>query len=189
MSINGNPSGKAPMRVSDLQPGRHTVSVEGPFGTVDQEVQVAPGEVASVRVPTAGWVRVSAPFALEVTERGRTFGNTGGGPVMVPFGRHHFNLVNAALAVKIRQFVDVPPGETVQIPFEAPSGMMNLDADQPAEVFLDGESIGPTPLTSVAVPLGPHEVVFRHAKLGEVRYSVVVTLAAPVRLSVTFTKK
>ena len=189
VSINGNPSGKAPMRVSDLQPGRHTVSVEGPFGTVDQEVQVAPGEVASVRVPTAGWVRVSAPFALEVTERGRTFGNTGGGPVMVPFGRHHFDLVNAALAVKIRQFVDVPPGETVQIPFEAPSGMMNLDADQPAEVFLDGESIGPTPLTSVAVPLGPHEVVFRHAKLGEVRYSVVVTLAAPVRLSVTFTKK
>ncbi|RPJ64306.1 MAG: PEGA domain-containing protein [Acidobacteria bacterium] len=190
VTVNGTPSGKSPVvRVSDLQPGLQTLLVEGPFGPVESEVQVEPGEVKSVRVPTAGWVLVSAPFDLEVMERNRSFGNTAGGPVMVPIGRHHFDLVNRELHVRAHHFVDVPPGKTVPVPFEAQSGMMNFDADQPAEVLLDGTLLGQTPLVSVPVPLGPHEVVFRHAKLGEVRDRVVVTLAAPVRLSVTFNKK
>jgi hypothetical protein len=189
VSVNGTAHGRAPVRVSDLLPGDHTLRVEGPFGPVETVVQVEPGEEKSVRVPTAGWVRVPAPFNLEVMERDRPFGNTADGPVMVPIGRHHFVLVNQELGVHDRKFVDVPPGETESVPFEAPSGMMNLDADQPAEVLLDGTLLGQTPLVSVSVPLGPHEVIFRHAKLGEVRYSVVVTLSAPVRISVPFNKK
>ena len=189
VSVNGGPSRGTPVRMTDVPPGTYTVSAEGPFGRVEQEVQVAPGEAAVVRVATAGWVRVAAPFDLQVTERGRVFGNTANGPVMVPIGRHHFDLVNSSLALKVRQFVDVTPGQIVAVPFDAGTGMMNLSADQPAEVWLDGALLGQTPLTSVAVPLGPHEVVFRHAKFGEVRYSVEVTLAAPVMLSVTFNKK
>lgn len=190
ISVNGTARGKSQVRISNLHPGTYTLLVEGgPFGPVESEVRVAPGEEESVRVATAGWVRVTAPFNLEVMERDRRYGNTSDGPVMVPIGRHHFVLVNRELGVNSRQFVNVPPGETVPVPFEAQNGMMNLDADQPAEVLLDGKLLGQTPLVSVPVALGPHELVFRHAKLGEVRYREVVTLHAPLRLSVTFNKK
>ena len=191
VSVNGQTSGRAPAWVDGLQPGRHVIVVDGPFGPVEQEVSVGPGSRASVEIPAAGWIRIDAPFDLEVSERGRPFGNTAAGPVMVPLGRHHFVLANKELDVNHRQFVDVPAtGKPVQVPFDAPTtGMMNLDADQPAEVWLDGKPIGQTPLTSVAVPLGHHQVVFRHATLGEVAYTVVVTLGAPARVSAAFTKK
>jgi hypothetical protein len=65
---------------------------------------------------------------------------------------------------------------------------MNLYSDQAAEVWVDGQRVGETPLASLATPLGSHEVIYRHKRYGEVRYTVMVTLAAPVDLKVTFRK-
>jgi hypothetical protein len=188
VSVNGAPSGTAPLRVSGLQPGLYSLLVEGPFGPVESEVRVEPGERATVQVGTAGWIQVSAPFDLKVTERGSDYGNTGAGPVMVPVGRHRFEFVNSDLAVNLRHFVEVPPGKTVPVPLEIPTGMLNVNADQPAEVWLDGNLVGHTPLASLPVQLGAHDVALRHATLGEVSYGVVVTLTKPTTLMVTFKK-
>ena len=188
--VDGSDWGKSPARVVDLAPGPHRVSASGPFGPVEeQEVSVVGGAVTSVTVPTVGWLRIRSPYSLVVSEKGRAFGATTGQALMVPAGRHHFDLSNSALALKVRQFVDVPPGKVVTVPFEAPMGMMNLSSDEPAEVWLDGRLIGHTPLMTLPATLGSHEVVFRHARLGDVSYTVNVTLAAPVRLVVTFNKK
>ena len=57
------------------------------------------------------------------------------------------------------------------------------------EVWIDGERVGETPIGNVAVPIGPHEVVFRHPELGEQVVRTTVTLAAPARLSVDLRKR
>lgn len=188
--LDGTSRGKSPVRIDGLAPGPHRISASGPFGQVEeQEVVVVGGTVTPVTVPTVGWLRIKSPYSLEVSEKGRVFGETSGEALMVPAGRHHFDLANASLALKVRQFVEVPAGKVVTVPFEAPMGMMNLTSDEPAEVWLDGRLIGQTPLTTLPTTLGRHEVVFRHPRLGDVSYTVNVTLAAPVRLTVTFNKR
>jgi hypothetical protein len=190
ISVDGVDRGKSPAHVLNLPPGSHRVGGIGPFGPVEErDVTVTGGEVTAVTVPTVGWLRIRSPYPLEVSEKGRVFGETSGQAVVVPAGRHHFDLANGALALRVRQFVDVPAGKVVTVPFEAPMGMMNLSSDEPAEVWLDGRPIGQTPLNTLPATLGSHEVVFRHARLGDVSYTVNVTLAAPVRLTVTFNKK
>jgi hypothetical protein len=96
--------------------------------------------------------------------------------------------VNQDLGLKLRHYVDAVPGQVVTVPVDLPTGMINLFSDQPAEVYVDGEKVGESPLSSLQVALGPHEVVARNARYGEVRYTVRVTLAAPVQLRVTFRK-
>ena len=186
ITLDGVPRGDAPVRVTDLSPGTHTLVVETALSVQEQDVIVQPGRVSLLAVPTASWLKVTAPYDLRVFENGRALGTTGSAPVMVPPGRHNFEFVNQSLGLKLRQYVDAAPGQLVLVPLELPVGMMNLFADQTAEVFVDGHPVGQTPLSALSVPLGPHDVVFRHAKYGEVRYTVSVTLAAPVRLSVAF---
>jgi hypothetical protein len=70
-----------------------------------------------------------------------------------------------------------------------PKGTVAVNAQPWAEVWIDGERIGETPIGSVALPLGVHEVVFRHPELGERRATTTVTAGAPARLSVDLRRK
>jgi hypothetical protein len=182
VTIDGVARGTAPLSVNDLSPGVHSVMVESEWGKVEEPVTVEAGKITPLALATVGWIRVDLPVELEVSEEGRTFGKTGGGALMVPAGRHHFVFLYQSVAVRLRQFVDVPPGQTVKVPLDLPPGILNLTSDQPAQVLLDGQLIGETPQESISAPLGPHEVIFRSPKYGDVNYSVNVTLAAPVSL-------
>jgi hypothetical protein len=188
IAIDGKYRGDSPLTIADLEPGTHTLAVETTLGVQEQDVVVRAGAVARLAVPTASWVTVNAPFDLNVLEDGRLLGNTASGPVPVRPGRHNLEFANKDLGVKLRQFIDVALGQVMTVPLELPTGLANVYADLTAEVFVDGEKAGETPLSSLSLPLGPHEVVVRHPKYGELRYSVRVTLAAPVRLNVTFRK-
>jgi PEGA domain-containing protein len=55
-------------------------------------------------------------------------------------------------------------------------------------VFVDGRSIGVTPLGSVAVPVGSHEVVWKHPQFGEKRRTIVVGAQTPARISMDMSK-
>jgi hypothetical protein len=57
-----------------------------------------------------------------------------------------------------------------------------------ADVSVDGQSVGTTPLANLVVPIGSHEVVWLHPQLGERRQTVAVTAQAPARVGVDFTK-
>lgn len=188
IAVDGVPRGHAPVKVTDLSPGTHTLLVETSFGEQEQDVVVQSGRVSQLSVPTVSWIKVTAPFELTVYDSGRLIGTTGSAPVMVAPGRRNLDFVNKSVGLKIRQFVDAVAGQVVTVPLELPSGMMNLYSDQPAEVLVDGKPVGQTPLPGLPVPLGSHEVVFRNARYGEVRYTVAVTLVAPVQITVTFRK-
>lgn len=186
VTIDGVVRGDAPVKVGDLMPGSHVLLVETALGAQEQDVVVEAGTISPIAVPTASWVKVTAPFELKVVEDGRSLGTTGSAPVMMGPGGHRLEFVNQPLGVKLPHYVDLPPGQLVEVPLDLPMGMMNLYADDPAEVSVDGKVVGETPLSGLPATLGSHEVVFRHKRYGEVRYTVMVTLAAPVGLNVKF---
>jgi hypothetical protein len=185
ITIDGTERGTAPIRVDDLAPGLHSIVVESDWGKLEEAVTVEAGRVVPLALATVGWIRVEAPVELEVSEEGRSFGVTGQA-LMVPAGRHAFVFSNRSVAVRQRHFVQVPAGQTVKVVLDLPKGMLNLTSDQPAQVLLDGQLVGDTPQVSIPAALGPHEVLFRSARHGEVSYSVNVTLAAPVSLTASF---
>jgi serine/threonine-protein kinase len=61
---------------------------------------------------------------------------------------------------------------------------MSFNATPWAEVWVDGQHIGETPLANISVPVGNHDVLFRHPELGEKHVRSVVTLTSPAKVSV-----
>ena len=70
-----------------------------------------------------------------------------------------------------------------------PTGVIALNAVPWAEVWIDGEKIGETPIGNLSIAIGAHDVVFRHPELGEQHHTAMVTLKNPARLSVDLRKK
>ena len=67
-----------------------------------------------------------------------------------------------------------------------PNATLSINARPWAEVFIDGERIGETPIGNLTRPIGRHEMVLRHPEFGERRQTVILTLRAPTRVSVDF---
>jgi hypothetical protein len=104
-------------------------------------------------------------------------------------GRHELELVNEALSYRANRTVNVPAGKVAAITIDLPHGIVNLNAQPWAEVWIDGQKVGDTPIGNLGVAIGPHEVIFRHPQFGERRHAISVTLGAPVRLSVDMNKQ
>jgi hypothetical protein len=97
--------------------------------------------------------------------------------------------VNEPLGYRAIRSLQVAPGKTVPIKLEWPKGLIALNALPWAEVFIDGESVGETPIGNLSLPIGPHEIVFKNPTLGEQKYAATVSLRAPARVSVDLRKK
>jgi serine/threonine protein kinase len=193
VTIDGTPRGVAPVTVSDLTPGDHEVILQNDTGTARHVVTIQAGVTSSLLAPmglsaangpVSGWVAVKAPFALEIREQGRLLGTTDTDRIMMAAGRHDLELVNESLGYRATRSVQVPPGKVALVTLDLPNGVVNLNASPWAEVWIDGQRVGETPIGNLGVPIGPHEVVFRHPQFGEKRHAISVTLGGPVRLSV-----
>jgi len=134
--------------------------------------------------PLAGWLSVKMPFVVEIHEGGRMLGTTDADRLMLTAGKHQLELVNPALGYRASFSLQVSAGKVTPLTPEIPRGAVNLNASPWAEVWIDGQRAGETPIGNFAVPLGSHEIVFRHPQLGEKRYAVSVIAGSPVRLSV-----
>jgi hypothetical protein len=193
VTIDGTPRGVTPLTVSDLTPGDHEVILQNDLGSARHVVSVQAGATASLLAPVgataasgpvSGWVAVRAPFTVEIREQGRLLGTTDTDRIMMAAGRHDLELVNEGLGYRATRSVVVPPGKVAPLALDLPNGVVNLNALPWAEVWIDGHRVGETPIGNLNVPIGPHEVVFKHPQFGEKRHAISVTLSAPVRLSV-----
>jgi serine/threonine protein kinase len=197
VTVDGRVLGKSPLTAEGLTPGPHTVTVENDLGPVTQRVTIEAGTTASLVVPmttpknapVSGWIAVNAPVDVQLFENQRLLGSSQTDRIMVPVGRHDIEVVNEALGYRASKTVNVNPGQTANIKIDLPKAPMALNAVPWAEAFVDGERVGETPIGSVQVSIGPHEVVFRHPELGERRVVTTVTLAAPAKVSVDMRKK
>ncbi len=189
--LDGEARGVAPLVLDNVRPGTHAVVLQSDVASVERQVTVEAGASASIFVPLtprgapiSGWVSASAPVELQMFEGGRLIGTTLTERVMVTAGRHEIEFVNDTLGYHAVRTVTVPPGRTASIPIDLPNGVLSVNASPWAEVWIDGKRAGETPLGNLTIPIGPHEILFRHPQLGEQRHAVTVTLTAPTRLSV-----
>jgi len=143
-----------------------------------------PEPIPSTVAPVAGWISAKLPFTVEIHEKGRLLGTTDADRIMLAAGPHEIEFVNETLGYRARRTVQVTPGRLTSIDLELPRGVVNLNASPWAEVYIDGERVGDTPIGNLAVPIGPHEILFRHPEFGEKRHAVSVTAGVPVRISV-----
>jgi hypothetical protein len=190
--INGHDVGRSPVNIPELPPGEHTVVLQYDGRSVTERVVVESGKTASLvasmagppPAAAAGWLSISAPADVQVFENWRLIGTSRVDRIMLPVGRHDLEFVNEALGYRNMQTVQVAAGRVSAVKLPWPQGTLALNAIPWAEVWIDGQMKGETPIGSLVMPIGVHEVVFRHPELGEKRTSVTVTAGKLVKVGV-----
>lgn len=195
VSIDGRPVGLSPVAALELTAAQYKVTVTSETGSAERTVTVEPGAVASVvfslpkvQAPFAGWLAVSAPFDLQITEGTDVIGSGGASKIMLAAGRHDVILTNRTLEYQETRKIEIAPGKVTTVRVDPPRAMLSANARPWADVFVDGASVGQTPISNLAVAIGTHQVLFRHPQLGERRESVVVNVKGPNRVAADFSK-
>ena len=198
--MDGRYVGQSPVSVGDLTPGSHTVVLKHEAGTATEQVLIEEGKTTSLFVPlaarpattanAAGWISVvAAPVDVQLFENGRFLGSSRIDRIMVPAGRHEFEIVNEALGYQERRTVQVTAGQVAAISLKWPTGNLSINAVPWALAFVDGAPAGETPIANMQVPVGPHEILLRHPQLGERRASVTVTSRETAKVGVDLRAK
>ena len=197
VTVDGKYVGRSPVSVPDLAPGTHTVVMQNDMGTQTERVIIENGRTASLvvslgaanKASTAGWIRLDVPADVQVLEDGRVIGSSELERIMLPVGRHDLEFVNAPLGYRERRAVQVTAGQTTTLRPQWPRGSMAINAIPWAEVLVDNKRVGETPIGNITVPIGAHEVLFRHPELGERRMSVTVSVGEPLKVGVDLRSK
>jgi hypothetical protein len=134
----------------------------------------------------SGGVRIVAPIELKVLQGERVLGSSADGPIIAAAGTHQLELINTALGFSVRRAVTFRAGQITNVDVPVPQGRVSVNAQPWAEVLIDNRPVGETPLANLNVPLGEHEIVFRHPELGERRQRITVRADAPTRVSASF---
>jgi len=137
----------------------------------------------------AGLVAITAPVPMHVYAGGRLVGTTEADTIMLPVGEHEVELVSDAVGMRTRRTVTVQAGRTTALKIDSPRVAVNVNAIPWAEVWVDGQRVGETPIGNLQQTVGSHEFVFRHPELGERRMVVVITMKEPARISMDLRKR
>jgi hypothetical protein len=199
VTVDSIPRGASPVTIGNLAPGDHTVIVSANGNSVQQSVTVDAGMTSALVVPLgatakekallSGWVAIASPIEVQLFEGGKLLGSNQSDRIMVASGSHQFDLVNESLGYRASRSISVTPGKVETLNLKLPMGSMAINAIPWAEVWVDGEKAGDTPIGNFAVAIGKHEVTFRHPEFGEAHQAVTVTMAGPARISVDLRKK
>jgi hypothetical protein len=197
VTVDGQRRGVSPMVIDGLAPGTHSVGLQNALSSVTEQVAIQAGATASLvvplsapqGVPVSGWVSVTSPIEMQLLEDGRLVGSSRSDRIMMSVGDHSLQVVNEALGFRVARTVQVGPGRVTPMRIDIPKGSLALNAAPWAEVWVDGDRVGDTPMGNISLPIGIHDVLFRHPELGEQRQTVTVTLNGPARLSVDMRKR
>ena len=138
--------------------------------------------------PVGGWLAIAAPFDVEVVERDDVIGASGTNKVMLAAGRHEITVANRSIGYREARTIDITAGKTMTMRIDPPKAAVSVNARPWADVTIDGNSLGQTPIANTIMTIGSHEVIFRHPQFGERRQTVVVTSNGPNRIAVDLTK-
>jgi hypothetical protein len=172
-------------------PATASVPLVVPTAAAEQKLpeirDLQPPAAAAAPVRNGGF-RVSAPIELHVLDGERVVGSSVDGPIMAAAGRREYDFVNSAINYRVRQAVDVRPGQIVSVTVPVPNGRLNINAQPWAAVSIDGNSVGETPLGDLSVVPGEHEILFRHPQLGDIRQKVIVRSGVETRVTANLQK-
>ena len=188
--VDDIPRGTSPVTIPDLTAGEHRLTVGNSANAYRRQVTITPGNTLSVVVApqapigSGGWLRVASDVPLQFHSGGELIGSTDSARTMLPAGEHDLELSNSALGFSIRRRVTIAPGRTSEVRVPLPNGTVSINAIPWAEVWLNGERVGDTPLANLSRPIGTYRVTLRHPQFGERERSVTVSLKETARLGV-----
>jgi hypothetical protein len=196
LAIDGNSAGATPLAVTRVAAGQHFVRVRYPGNVIiEREVIVTAGETVSLvldpprrrasssAAPGAGWVRVNAPFPVDVLQGERLIGSSGADRIHVETGLQTLALVNPVLGFRTTVATQVTAGQVAAVVVDPPRVPVAINAQPWAHVIVDGEAVGDTPIANLMLPIGDHRVVLRHPELGERVQTVTVRATGVTRVS------
>jgi hypothetical protein len=185
--LDGKPAGESPITLKNVPVGKHVVTLVGDGGTMKRTVRIESGASVSVDVTVfSGFVKISAPFVIEIAENGKVLGTSDDAVILGP-GRHKLYLSNKDLEYTSTEDVEVQPGETTQLSLD-PRGRANINAAPWAEVWIDGEKLGETPLADAAIRLGVREIVFKNPQFPDRKVVTTVKAKTPQTIAIDFNK-
>jgi len=195
VSVDGVDRGSAPLTIADLTPGDHDVVVRDQSGARRRSVTIERGAMASLVLSAtapagvaSGWLSAPTSAPLQIFEDGRLVGSTESDRIMLPVGDHSFEFASQQLGFRTSRDVRVTAGQTATLSLQLPQAPMSVNATPWAQVWIDGQALGETPIGNVMQTIGSHQLIFRHPQLGERRVTAVVTLNEPTRVAVDMRK-
>jgi hypothetical protein len=195
ISIDGRSYGATPVTLEAIAAGDHHIELRLNDAQVRQTVKVEPGATVSIvaplpsTAPGTGWVTIASPLEMDVFEGDALVGTSRTPRLMLFEGLRTLDLVNEGIGFRERRRVRVEKGKTVSIAVTLPNNSLNINAVPWAEVWVDQKHLGETPLGNISIPIGPHEVVFRHPEFGEKKISTLVKQGAPARVTADMRSK
>ncbi len=132
-----------------------------------------------------GGLTIASAMDLQVFENGKLIGSTAG-PIAINDGLHTIEVVNETLGFRFRQSVNVRGGQMTTVNIAVPNGRISINAAPWAEVDIDGKPAGETPLANLSLPVGTHEITFRHPEHGVKKQTVVVKVDGLTRVTHVF---
>jgi hypothetical protein len=177
VSVDGQDRGPAPMLITGLAPGSHSLTISGPgYETFEQPVLLVQDQVSTIEpmlTPASTRESEPSPIALEDLEpapnaKSGAAANAAAPPAVPATKPLAVVLAENLAADKVTAPATAPLPAN---PYE--NGKLNISSDPPAALVVDGRPIGKAPRT-VDVPPGLHTVVFIHPTEG--RRSVTVNV-------------
>jgi hypothetical protein len=173
VTVDGEPKGAANVEIANLRPGQHLVEIRARnYAPQVLEVTIAAGEQRIARaelVPQAekqqvGRLRVvSAVPDAEVFVDGAAMGKAPFDRADVPAGKH-FVVVRKQGFADWKRELDLEAGGSIALTAElSASGTLKVLSNiAGADVYVDGQPLGKTPLTVPDVPAGEHILEVKH---------------------------
>jgi hypothetical protein len=195
VEVDGQPRGMSPVVIDGLAAAEHSITVVSDGGVERRAIAVSNGVMTEVvfalprsEAPLAGWMAVASPLALEVVEHDEVVGRSGPAKIMLAAGKHDVRLRNEEAGFEATRTITVAPGRVTSLTIDPPKAPLSVNARPWAEVLVDGETVGQTPLSNLSLTVGPHQITYRHPQLGERTERIVVTAHGVNRASVDLNK-
>ena len=179
--IDGRHSGVAPMTLTNVTAGQHQLLLRREANDGDAATSVVAPVPGNIR--GSGWVAVASSVEVDIWENGALLGTSRSPRIMLAAGGHSLEFVNESLEYRHKQQVRVEAGKVERVEMALPRSAISLNAAPWAEVWIDGESVGQTPIANLPITIGTHEVAFRHPELGERIMGATVKAGSVTRLS------
>ena len=114
--VDGQERGVAPLTLTDLPAGPHTVLLQSDKGSVERRVQVEADSTTRVDEGIfPGWLHVTSTIDLAISDGSQGLRLNDESAVLLPPGPHTLRFENTQLGYSVTREVVIKPGETMAI--------------------------------------------------------------------------
>jgi hypothetical protein len=136
---------------------------------------------------TGGFLLQTDPPGVEVFSNGQRVGVTPYAMNGLPPGPQTYRLKTPASEGSVTVTVEAGLTKTNSVSLSPRTGTLSLSSDPPgAEVWVDGQPKGPTPLNNLTVEAGQKQLMFKYPGLAATQASCTVSADTPGEYSATF---